>query len=261
MKKILILAVISVFFIIPSLASAKYVMTDTEMGSLIAQAGSGGTIADGDYVLLNGTPVGTNAICKGDRCSFTVTFSDVRVRGQQLRTISTDGWNYWSDAQHGMPDYSYRNDPNSLEGRRNLGYFDPDSNTRVGYFDGTDETNPQKNPGFGIYTSPGYFGYTMYTTSGLVKRSGSIVTEISKDLPVIAPGDPDPYYWNLSMKMKFNDQTIDTGSMGIYATLKLSTSPTLDGDQILGHTYTAGVSMTNSGYLSVYAFRGHVLWP
>jgi hypothetical protein len=230
MKKILLLAVISALLIVPSLSSAKNAMTDSELGALYAQSGGTG-------VLTEGIAVG-DAICSGNRCSFNVTFSDVNVKTQNLRSITTDGWNYWSVQQHGIFDFHTFND------ERDPNYFG---------------TRPQNHVGFGAYNQPGYVGYTDVTViGGLVKRSGSLIIELSGP-----ENDPtDLNYSNISSKSsiraQINSLHVDTGDMAITAIVKLGSTPDLAGNQTLGRVYSSGVAMTTSGALTVYAHNNNL---
>jgi hypothetical protein len=220
MKKILFVAVISALLIVPSLSSAKSAMSDNELGAMFAQAGGIG-------VLTEGIEVG-NAICSGNRCSFKVTFSDVYVKDQTLKFISTDGGNFW-DPNHEVADH--------------LNSFDDPAYANGHY-------------GFDGYGEHGYAGYTEVTVKGgLVKRSGSMIIEL-------AGPDHDPTSLNYdnipsksSIRVQINSLHIETGDMAITAVVKLGATPDLAGDQTLGRAYTQGVSMTNSGALTVYAHR------
>ncbi|MFA5323910.1 MAG: hypothetical protein WC373_14660 [Smithella sp.] len=203
MKKILASVIAAAFFFMPSASSAKSSISDNDLGAIVAQAGS-----------------------------ITITFDDIYVKSKDLKSISTDGWNYW-DGDHNV--------------------INPHLNNADGFFDGTPEDNPQQNPGFGEYNQIGYLGYAdVKVTGGQVKRSGSMILE------VFTPED-DPTDFNYSnvssrcrVDVKMIDQRIEAG-IGIEAAIKLGTTSDLSGNQYLGRVYTSGVSATTNGHLTVYA--------
>ena len=194
MKRILATVIMSVFLIMPSLCSAaKQVITDGDLDTISAQIGS-----------------------------ITIDFKDIYIKDKQLKSISTDGWNYWD------PDH---------------GYADPHINNTDSYFN----TEPQKNVGFGEYNQPGYIGYRdVYITGGLIKRSGSMTIEVFPTM--------DPNIKSYILKATLNNQSFDTGNIQIGAVVKMGKNNDLSDDQpALGRTLTQGVSATSNGTLTVYA--------
>jgi hypothetical protein len=163
--------------------------------------------------------------------SITVKLGEYTIESQNLKNISTDGWNYWD------PDHDRTNN-----------IKDPHPNNAEGYFDGSSSTNPQKYPRGG---SVGYFGYDeAYVTGGTVINSGAMTME------VVSTNDP-----NVSSQCKLEivmlNSTIDS-RIGVEAVLKLSNSPDLSGNQSLGRVYTEGIKSTTNGHLSVYAHNNSI---
>jgi hypothetical protein len=108
MKKILILAVITAFFIMPSMSFAQSVIvSDVDLGSIFATEGS-----------------------------ITVTFSDITIGSLHTKSVSTDGWNYW-DPKHDYPSPHIHNAPGFFDGtpennpQQNPGF---DGANIIGYF-------------------------------------------------------------------------------------------------------------------------------
>lgn len=203
MKKILASVITAAFFLLPAASSAKSTISDNDLGSIVAQSGS-----------------------------VTITFDDIYVKSKDLKSISTDGWNYW-DEDHGLPNSHVNN--------------------ADGFFDGTPEDNPQQNPGFGEYNQVGYLGYAdVKITGGQVKRSGSMILEV-----FTPENDPTGFdYSNVSSRCRVDVQMIDQrieAGIGIEAAIKLGTTSDLSGSQYLGRVYTSGVSATTSGHLTLYA--------
>lgn len=201
MKRILKLAVIIACLIIPleSLA-ATTTISDSELAGICAQVGS-----------------------------VTVKLGEIPVDSQYLKSIATDGWNYWD------PDHDRTNH-----------FKNPHPNNAEGYFDGTTTTNPQKYPGAKDYDEGGYFGYDeVYLTGGTVIHSGSMTME------VVSTNDPNVKS-QCKLEVVLNNSTIDA-RIGVLAVLKLSQYEDLSGNQSLGRVYTEGIKSTSGGHLSVYA--------
>jgi len=193
MKKIFTVVIIAALFIMPTFASAKQVITDSELDAISAQVGA-----------------------------ITTDFADTFfVKSKKLRSVATDGWNYW-DSDHRYPD-AHRGNAN--------GYFD---------------TSSQKNVGFGEYNQPGYIWYTdAYLTGGEVRRYGYMTTEVFPTM--------DPNKKSYVIQATMYNQRIET-DFAVDAVVKLSKYTDLSDDQpALGRVHTQGVSNTASGSISVYA--------
>lgn len=161
--------------------------------------------------------------------SVTVRMGHILVESTNLKSISTDGWNYW-DSDHDLT--------NSLK--------NPHPNNAPGYFDGTSETNPQKYPGVGKYDEVGYFGYDeVHLTGGTVVHSGSMTMEVvSTNNPNVRSG--------LKLDVVMNHSSLDA-PIAVEAVIRLSDTPDLTGDQSLGRIYTSGISQSQHGRISIYA--------
>ena len=198
MKRILVTVIVAVFLMMPSLCSAAIqVITDDELEAISAQA------------------------------SITIQFTDSYIKDKHLKSIATDGWNYW-DADHDLPN--------------------PHLDNADGYFD----TSSQKHVGFGEYDEPGYVGYTdVHVTAALIKRSGSITLEVFQTM--------DPNIKSYEVKATLNNQWFDTGDMQIDAVAKLGKNADLADDQpALGHVHTQGISAMSGGTVTVYAHNNSV---
>ncbi|MGP8153646.1 MAG: hypothetical protein ACLQBQ_05815 [Smithella sp.] len=128
MEKFLAFAVIASFasfFITPSLSFTRSpVMTDDDLGAVVGKSGS-------------------------------VTLTDYTIQSTPLKSVLTDGLNYWETSN----------------GLRLSPYL---INNAYWFFSGAPENNPPKNPGSGIFDTTGYFEYDSYFTADLIKQSGSI---------------------------------------------------------------------------------------
>lgn len=199
MKRISKLLIIISFLIIPfELFAATTSISDNELDHVCAQIGS-----------------------------ITVRMNEViPVESQNLKNISTDGWNYW-DPDHDRSGHIKNPHPNNAEG----------------YFDGTTTTNPQKHPAYG---KAGYFGYDeAYLYGGTVTTSGTMVIEIT------STNNPNTSDCKLEAVMR--NVSIDS-PLGISAVMKLSSSPDLSGNQVLGRVYTQGIQSTGTyGHVTIFA--------
>jgi hypothetical protein len=203
MKRILKFISIITFLIIPIQSFAVTTsISDSDLDGIAAQAGS-----------------------------ITVRIGQVIVESQNLKNISTDGWNYW-DPDHNLTD--------------------PHPNNAAGYFDGTSETNPQKYPGAGAYNQAGYVGYDeVYMTGGTIIHSGSMTLE------VVSTSDPNVKSGS-KMDVVMNNNSV-YAPISVEAVIKLSPSPDLAGGQSLGRVYTGGISSTTNGHLTVYAHNNTLM--
>ncbi len=194
MKKILTVVILAAFLVMPTFAFAKQIIADSELDAISAQVGSITT-------------------------DMTAT---IFLKSRQLKSIATDGWNYW-DSDHR--------------------YGDPHNSNADGYFDGSSN----KNVGFGEYNQPGYIGYTeAYLTGGYIKRSGYMTTEVFPTM------DPDKKSYVIKATMK--DQSLDTGDVAVDFVVKLGKNTDLSDDQpALGRVHTQGIANTMNGSLTVYA--------
>lgn len=165
-----------------------------------------------------------DGIC-GQVGAISVRIGTFVVESQNLRNISTDGWNYW-DPDHEIPN--------------------PHPNNSPGFFDGSSSTNPQKNPGAAGYNDVGYFGFDeVQLIGGTVTNTGSMVLEVvSTDEPNILS--------QCKLEVLMRNQTVNA-QIGFQMVLKLSPSPDLSGNQSLGRVYTEGIQATTNGHLTVYA--------
>ncbi|MCK7505244.1 MAG: hypothetical protein MZV70_14955 [Desulfobacterales bacterium] len=128
MKKLLIVLIIGSCLIIPFvfMRFCTNVILDLDLDSISAQIGS-----------------------------VTIEFKDIFIKSRQLKSISTDGWNFW-DPDHQFPDPHTRN------------------------ADGFFSTDPANNKS-DLKDTPmnGYIGYTdVFVTGGWVRRSGSMTMEV-----------------------------------------------------------------------------------
>ncbi len=161
--------------------------------------------------------------------SITVRIGHIQVESQSLKSIVTDGWNYW-DSDHDITNHLRNPHPNNADD----------------YFSGTSETNPQKYPGAGFYDKIGYFGYDeVYMTGGTVIHSGSMTLE------VVSTNDPNVRN-GCKLEVVMNNSSIHA-PIAIEAVVKLGSTPYFEDNQILGRAYTSGISSTTNGHLSVYA--------
>ena len=76
-----------------------------------------------------------------------------------------------------------------------------------------------------------------FITGGVVKRSGTMTLEVVLN-------DPTTPWSQSTLYLDIPSQTIDASSLGINATIKLGTDPTLAGTQSLGQTYMTGLKYT-----------------
>ena len=165
-----------------------------------------------------------DGIC-GQVGAISVRIGNFVVESQNLKNISTDGWNYW-DPDHGIRD--------------------PHPDNAPGFFDGSSTTNPQKHPGTAGYNQVGYFGYDeSYIVGGAVNQTGSMVLE------VVSTTDPN-ILSQCKLEVLMRQQTLDA-QIGFGMVLKLSDSPDLSGTQSLGRIYTQGIKASTNGHLTVYA--------
>ena len=170
--------------------------------------------------------------------SITITFNDIYVASKALKTTSTDGldfWNpHWDKANMVCGTYPCHAD-----------YYSQDH---------PDYENNWQGVGTTVWPEKGYIGYTdVYVTGGLVERSGYITLEVV----ALPPGNP-----NILSQCRLDviiNQTIKSG-LGVDATIKLSPTSDLAGNQVLGRTYSQGIGATTTGSLSVYA-HNNSLWP
>ena len=163
--------------------------------------------------------------------TITVRLGEYAVESQNLKNISTDGWNYWD------PDHDRTNH-----------IKDPHPNNAEGYFDGSSSTKPQKYPQGG---SVGYFGYDDgYVTAGTVINSGAMT------LQVVSTNDPNVLS-QCKLEIVMMNSSIDA-RFGVQEVLKLSTTPDLAGNQVLGRVYTEGMQSTTNGHISVFAHNNSV---
>ncbi len=192
MKKFLAFAVIASFLITPSLAFARsFVMTDDDLGAISGQSGS-----------------------------VTFTLTDYTIQTTPLKSVFTDGWNYYN-TDHGYWTSTY-------------------VNNRYRFFSGTPEDDPQRNPGSGIFDTSGYFGYTFYFTGGLIERSGSIT------LTPLNITFPDEEYYGLNpgcklLKITFNSVSFDIP--GMVMVLMIGATPDPDTMEIIITRYRGNFSI------------------
>lgn len=164
--------------------------------------------------------------------SVTITFDDIYVKSKDLRTTSTDGLDWWNtnwDREHLVCN---------------------GDTCHADYF--LEANSTSHNSDYEVQNSGAYYGYEVHVTGGVVKRSGSMI------LQVFTPDD-DPTsfdYTNVSSQCRIDVRLINQrieASIGIEAVIKLGTTSDLSGNQTLGRVYTAGVSATTNGHLTVYA--------
>jgi hypothetical protein len=197
MKKFLTLAVITAFFILPSLCSARCVIiTDGDLSTIFAKDGFVTTVLT-DFTL-----------------------------NSQSKLIFTDGWNYWDTNHKYEPSPHLKNAP--------------------GFFYGTPEKNPQKNPGSGLFDQIGYLGLGSYITGGLVERSGS-VTVAYPDLLVSSAQSAS------RVTLLLDNISIDA-HIGIDVELKIGSTPDPSNATTLMHKYFSNFSVEKiNGSVTIYA--------
>lgn len=167
--------------------------------------------------------------------SITVRIGHIVVESRTLKSISTDGWNYW-DSDHDLT--------NHLK--------DPHPNNASGYFDGNRNSNPQQHPGAGAYDEVGYVGYDQVRITG-----GTVVHSGSMSLEVVSTSDPHVMS-GCKLDVLMNHSSLDA-PIAVEAVVKLSKTPDLSGDQALGRVYTSGISQSMHGHLTVYAHTNSLL--
>jgi hypothetical protein len=202
MKNLFKLILVFAFFIIPVQSFAvTSSISDGDLNNIVAQVGS-----------------------------ITVRIGEIPVASQSLKSISTDGWNFW-DSDHDITNHLRNPHPNNTDGN----------------FNGTSDTNLQKYPGAGSYDKIGYFGYDeIYLTGGTVIHSGSMTLE------VVSTNDPNVRQ-GCKLDVVMNNSSINA-PIAVLAVVKLGKTPDFsDNQQALGRTYTAGITSTTNGHLTVYA--------
>ncbi len=167
--------------------------------------------------------------------SITVRIGHVVVESRTLKSISTDGWNYW-DSDHDLT--------NHLK--------DPHPQNASGYFDGNSSNNPQKNPGAGAYDEVGYIGYDQVRITG-----GTVIHSGSMSLEVVSTTDPHVMS-GCKLEVLMNHSSLEA-PIAVEAVVKLSQTPDLAGEQALGRVYTSGISQSMHGHLTVYAHNNSLL--
>lgn len=198
MKNLVKFILVFAFFIIPVQSFAvTSSISDGDLNNIVAQVGS-----------------------------ITVRIGEIPVASQNLKSIVTDGWNYW-DSDHDITNHLRNPHPNNADD-----YFDE---------------KPQKYPGAGSYSKTGYFGYDeVYLTGGTVIHSGSMTLE------VVSTNDPNVRS-GCKLEVVMNNSSINA-PIAVQAVVKLGTTPDFsDHQQALGRTYTSGITSSTNGHLTVYA--------
>jgi hypothetical protein len=201
MKNLLKFILIVSFLIIPlHCFAATSTISDGDLNNIVAQAGS-----------------------------ITIRIGTIEVASQSLKSIATDGWNFW-DSDHDITNHLQNPHPNNANG----------------YFDNSSQTNPQKYPGAGYYDKIGYVGYDeVYMTGGTIIHSGSMTLE------VLSTNDPN-IRQGCKLDVVMNNSSLNA-SIAVEAVIKLGKTPDFSDNQSLGRTYTSGITSNMNGHLSVYA--------
>jgi hypothetical protein len=152
--------------------------------------------------------------------SITITFDNITLKNTTLKTSSIDFADFWN--------------PNWIDGKCVAGKM-----CHADYF-GQDNPDYENNYNPTDLSTKGYFGYAdVYQTGGLVERSGSVTLDVATAS---------------KLTTDVNSLTI-RANIGVEASIKLSTTNAnfASSSQTLGIIYTAGITSTTNGSMTVYA--------